>query len=270
MKYNIASIAEHPELNRLGIFSLAQAEQILDCPRKRLNPFLFRLVKKGRLLRIKRGLFCLLPRGVHAAGNGYPYNWYLIAKALAGNRPYFISHYSAMRLHGMTGEAIQTIFVSTAGQLLPPRNLKIPIRFVALPGNRFWGTEEKWVTHEEKVRVSGLARTAVDALDRLDLCGGIGEVSRGLGLIQSQIEASEFIDAAKRLGSRAAAKRLGFLMEILNLGAAEEREKLRRFALSSQSYVLFDSTLPPGGPRLPSWRLILNRDPKEIENNLMT
>lgn len=84
----------------------------LGWTRKEVHPILFRLVKKGRLMRIKRGLFCIQPPGAVGSRQGCSQNWFLIARSLAGDRPYFISHYSAMQLHGMTGESVQTIFIS--------------------------------------------------------------------------------------------------------------------------------------------------------------
>lgn len=265
-----ADILEHPVLIRRGIFSTEDAGKVLGWSRKELNPLLFRLVKKGKLVRIKRALFCIQSAGTKDSKNGYPHNWYLIAKALAENKPYFVSYYSAMRLHGMTGESIQTIFVSCNKQLRIPQTLRIPIRFVTIPKTRFWGLEEKWVTNEEKVWTTGLERTFIDALDRLDLSGGITEVARGLWLVKKEISGSQLVNTAKRFDSSAVAKRLGFLMEILNLGSAKDREGLRRFALSSQSYVLFDPTLKKRGRYLHAWRLCLNQDPAEIKKNLMT
>ena len=99
-------------LQRKGIFSTNEAEQILTWNRKDLSLILFRLIKKGRLCRIKRGLFCIMPYGFQKESQqGYPFNWFLIAQALAGKLTYYISHYSALQLHGMTTEPIQTIFM---------------------------------------------------------------------------------------------------------------------------------------------------------------
>ena len=269
-KYRATYLIEHPVLIQKRIFSTGEVEKILGWPREKLHFMLSRLVKKGRLVRIKRDLYGLQPPGVKTLAKGYPFNWYLIAKALAGNKPYFISHYSAMQLQGMTSESIQTVFLSLAEQVSPPRALRIPIRFVTVSKRRFWGLEEKWVTNEEKVWVSDRERTVIDALDRSDLTGGITEVSRGLWLIKKDIDFSKLITYARRFESCAVAKRLGFLMEVLSMSTAKEREKLRQFALSAKGYAFLDPTLKKKGRCLSAWRLVLNQEPAALQKNLMT
>ena len=263
-------LLDSPVLIRKGVFTTRDAEQALAWSRADLHPVLSRLVKKGRLARIKRGLFCLVPPGSKDLKRGYPQNWFLIAKALAEGKPYFISHYSAMHLHGMTSESIQTIFISLSEQRRSPKDLRIPVRFVAIPKKRFWGLEDKWVTNEEKACVSDLERTILDILDRPDLSGGITEIARGLWLVKNEINVSRLVDYAKRFDSYAAAKRLGFLMEKLHLGPEKAVERIYEFIRPSTSYALLDPTSKQGGRHLDRWHLRLNVEMVDIEKNLMT
>lgn len=265
----IFELLTHPTLQRQKVFSTGEAEKILGWPRRNLNPLLFRLVRTGRLARIKRGLFCIEPAGA-GTKQGYSFNWYLIARSLAGTEDYFMSHYSAMHLHGMTTESIQTIFLSLPTQHAVPAGLRIPLRFVTVPKKRFWGLEEKWVTNEEKVFVSDPERTVIDALDRPDLAGGIMEIARGLWLVKQNLRPEKLCLYAWRFGSYAAARRLGFLMELLGIGPGKEFEKMKKWALHSRSYVLLDPTLEKRKKHLRAWRLVLNIDPDEIKRNLMT
>ncbi len=255
---------------RKGVFTTQEAQSILGWLRKDLHPVLFRLVKKGRLVRIKRGLFCLVPPGARELKNAYPQNWFLIAKALAGNRPYFISHYSAMQLHGMTTESIQTIFISLPYQQRRPKGLRIPIRFITVPKKKIWGLEEKWITSEEKAWLSDRERTLLDILDRPDLAGGISEIARGLWMIKKEIEIPKLIDYVKRFDSYAVAKRLGFLLEKLMIGLQKDIERIHTYTQSSKAYVFLDPTLKKAGRYLDRWRLRLNFETTQLERNLMT
>jgi len=252
------------------VFSTQEAEKSLGWSKADLHAVLFRLVEKGKLIRIKRGLFCLVPPGLRSLKRGYPQNWFLIAKALAGEKPYFISHYSAMQLHGMTSESIQTIFMSRLEQRRVPKDLRIPIRYVTIPQKRFWGLEEKWVTNEEKVYVSDLERTILDILDRPDLAGGISEIARGLWLVKNDIHASKLVPYAKRFDSLAAVKRLGFLMEKLDLGSQEVVHQLNEFVQSSASFAFLDPASKQEGRYLSRWHLRINVDMAGIRENLMT
>ncbi len=264
-------LLEHPALIRKGIFSTHEAEEALGWSSKEVHPILFRLVKKGRLVRIKRGLFCIQPPGTSRFKRvGYSQNWLLIAKALAGDKPYFISYYSAMQLHGMTSGSIQTVFMSLVKQQLVPNRLEIPVRFVTVPRKKFWGLEEKWVTQEAKVWVSDRERTLVDILDRPDLAGGISEIVRGLLMIRKDIDSPKLIAYVKRFASYAAAKRLGFLMEKMGLGEARDVKILHDFTKTSSSYAFFDPTAEKKGPYFKRWHLRLNQGLALLEKNLMT
>lgn len=265
-----SDLIEHPTLIRMGIFSTHEAMKVLGWTRKEIHPILFRLVKKGKLMRIKRGLFCIQPRGAAGSRQGTSQNWLLIAKSLAGNKPYFISHYSAMHLHGMTGGSVLTIFISMSVQRRSPDRLNIPLYFVTVPAEQFWGLEEKWVTQEGKVWVSDRERTLIDILDRPDLAGGISEIMRGLWMIRREIDSSRLIAYARRFASYAAAKRLGLLMETLHLGKEKEIKKLHDFTKDSSSYAFLDPTAEKKGPYFNRWHLRINLDLAMLEKNLMT
>ena len=263
-------LLDNPFLIRKKVFTARDAENAVQWSKAALYPVLFRLVQKGKLLRIKRGLFCLVPPGTGNLSKGYPLNWFLVAKALAEGKPYFFSHYSAMHLHGMTSASIQTIFISRPEQRRVSKDLRIPVRFVTIPQKKLWGLEEKWVTNEEKVRVSDLERTVLDILDRPDLSGGISEIARGLWLAKKEINGSRLLDYAKRFDSLAAVKRLGFLMENLDLVSEEAIDKIHKLIQSSTSYAFLDPASKKEGKFLDRWHLRINADMINIQKNLMT
>ncbi len=265
-----SEILENQDIARQGVFSTDELEKKFGKPRAELNLALSRLVKRGKLARIRNSLFCFEPQGAGGARRGYACNWYLVARSLASGKPYFVSHYSAMHLHGMTTESIQTIFISLPVQRQAPRSLRIPIRFVTVPQKRFWGLQEKWVTNEGKVWVTDLERTVLDSLDRPDLSGGLMEVARGIWLLRDQISAEKLVGDAKRFESYAVSKRLGFLMELLEIGSKKEREELKHSALRAKSYAVLDPTIQARPKYLHAWRLALNIGPEEIKRNLMT
>lgn len=270
IKHRGSDLIEHPVLIRKGIFSTHEAGDALGWSHREVHSILFRLVKKGRLMRIKRGLFCIRPPGAVGSRQGYAQNWLLIARSLAGDKPYFISHYSAMQLHGMTGESVQTVFISMSEQHRPPDRLQIPTRFVTVPLKRFWGLEEKWITQEAKVWVSDRERTIIDILNRPDLAGGISEITRGLWMVRKEIDSSKLITYTKRFASYAAAKRLGFLMEKLHISTEKETQKLHHFTMDSSSYAFLDPTAEKTGHYFNRWHLRINQDFSMIEKNLMT
>lgn len=267
---NKIDINNSAELVRKSVFSTRDAASELKITPAQANALLFRLTKQGKIIRVKRGLFCIVPPGVRDNPKGYPCNWYLIVRSLMGKLPYYISHYSAMHLHGMTAESVQTVFASCARQLRVPASVRIPVRLITVPAERFWGIEEKWITNEERARVSDLERTIIDSLDRLDLTGGLSELARGVWLVKGRLNPGRLVEYAGRFRSYAAAKRLGFLMEELQIGSGEEIERLRQFISESASYAPLDPTRQNAGHYVHRWRLRVNYGPDELKKNLMT
>ena len=264
------SLLDHPWINQRRVFTTQEAGKALGWSDADLHATIFRLVEKGRLIRIKRGLFCLVPPGSSRFKKGYPQNWFLIAKALTEGESYYVSYYSAMHLHGMTSQSIQTIFVTLPKQRRVPANLQIPIRFVTVSREKLWGLEDKWVSNEEKVSISNLERTVLDILDRPDLAGGISEIARGLWLVKKNIDMLRLVSYATRFDSVAAVKRLGFLMEQLRLGPREIGEQLKKIVENSKSFALLDPTSGNQGPYLGKWHLRINVEMAQILDNLVT
>ena len=135
---------------------------------------------------------------------------------------------------------------------------------------RFWGLEEKWVTHEDKVQVSDLERTVLDILDRSDLSGGISEIVRGLWLVRKKIDALKLLQYARRFDSSAAVKRLGFLMEDLDFASRETVNELHNLIQPSASYAFLDLTSKREGRYIDRWRIRVNVEMTEMKKNLMT
>lgn len=106
-------------------------------------------------------------------------------------------------------------------------------------------------------------RTIIDALKHPEYCGGVTEVAKGLWIQRREMSASHLADYALRLGVGAVIRRLGFLMELCEIGAASEIARLRESLTAS--YHVLDPVLPPEGRYVARWRLRLNVTPEEIE-----
>jgi len=100
-------------------------------------------VKRGILARVKAGVYLLLQAG---SEDIQLRNWPVIARELAGRAPYFISHYSAMRIHGMTTHPLNNVFLT----ILQRKNKKtlsgINYNFIFSKKEHFWGDTAHWAT----------------------------------------------------------------------------------------------------------------------------
>jgi len=90
-------------MNELGrsIFALQDAEKFTGLKPKSARNFVATLVGRGLATRLKSGLFILVPFEL-GREREYLGNPYVVAREIAGGDEYYVSHASAMDLHGMT------------------------------------------------------------------------------------------------------------------------------------------------------------------------
>ncbi len=244
------------------IFSIADAQEILDSSYDATLQTLRRLTRAGWLVRLTAGRYAIVP--LSSGDEATPQvSRYVIARELLGETPYYISHESAMDVHNMLTRPVTTVIVTTSRRLADREILGVPYRFVYAPPSALWGYEPTWVTPYERVTVSDLERTILDGLARPDLCAGVSQVATGLWLRQDDFDWDKLADYARKLGRRAVAQRLGYLLELYDLGTPSLIESLQEMV--GTSYARLDWLLPDDGPYLARWRLRLNLEPETLQ-----
>lgn len=254
------------ESNRL-VFSVGDAQEILRCSYDAALQTLRRLTRAGWLVRLTAGRYAIVP--LSSGDEATPQvNRYVIARELLDETPYYISHDSAMDIHSMLTRPVTTVIITTPRRLARREILGVPYRFVYAPPSALWGNEPVWVTPYERVTVSDLERTILDGLSRPDLCAGVSQVATGLWMRQDDLDWDRLVDYALRLRTRAVAQRLGYLLELYDLGTPSTVESLQEMVGSS--YARLDPLLPEGGPYLARWRLQLNLEPETLQSIVRT
>jgi len=249
------------------IFSTADAQAITNKSRTATADLLSRLVRKRWLVRLMRGKYLIVP--LEAGLEGIPMaDRHVIAREVLGALSYYISHYSAMELHQMTTQPVNTVYVTVPRRRRSRIIAGVEYRFVYASQRFFWGWETMWATPQEQVRVSDLEKTMLDCAVRPELCGGIGELAKGLWLRKDDLNDSRLVEYVQRLDHKAAARRIGFLLETYGLGRPETIVTLR--SLTNVGYDLLDPTLPAEGPHHSGWRLRINLDPEELKTTVWT
>jgi predicted transcriptional regulator of viral defense system len=244
------------------IFSVEDAQQIAGGSYHATLELMRRLVKAGWVVRLGAGKYAVVSL---AAGNeAIPEaNRLVIARELADNAPYYISHDSALEVHNMLTRPVTTVTITTTRRMLGRKILNVPYRFVTAKPENMWGYSPVWIMPSEQVQVSDLERTILDGLARPDLCAGISEVAIGLWMRKENLNWEKLVDYAGRLRNQAAVKRLGYLLEIYELGTEKTISALQE--LVGPSYALLDPMLSSQGHYLARWRLHLNIDPDVLK-----
>lgn len=244
-------------------FNLKDVRKITGLSAVSARSFVRKLVGRGVSTRLKPGLFMLVPfeLGREREFMGDPL---LVAREiLRGERKYYFSHATAMEIHGMLTQPQFVVTVSTAKTHRPVNVQGVLFRFVRCQSKHFFGLTEHWANKQEKVQVSDLERTVIDGLKQPEYCGGVSEVAKGLWMRREDMDVSRLVQYAKKLGIGAVIRRLGFILELYEIGTPEQHEPLRR--MLTGTYDRLDPVLPPEGKLLRRWRLQLNISPEELK-----
>ena len=114
---------------------------------------------------------------------------------------------------------------------------------------------------------SDLEKTFIDCLFKPDYAGGIVEVAKAIYASKEKINFETLLNYAKKFDSQAVIKRLGFLLELLeiNSGIIDDLQKLK-----TASYVVLDTELPKTGRRICRWSIQQNLETETIKTALFT
>jgi predicted transcriptional regulator of viral defense system len=259
-------ISELKKANK-NIFRLKDAQSILNKTPQATADLLSELVKKEIILRLKPGLFLIVPL---EADKNYLENRYIVAKELIYPHKYYISHYSAMAIHGMTTQPVFKVFIASSKRRKNRIISGQEFIFLYTQPYNFFGIEDKWITKQDKVKVSDLEKTIVDALARPQLCGGVSEIAKGIWLKKQNINYHRLLNYCHKTRVKAVAKRLGFILETLNLIDNDWLTKLRDYIEDSKAYILLEPGLKRQSRYLERWRLLINFNPEELKSIIWT
>ncbi len=249
------------------LFSNADVQDITGLSPKAARNFAAALVRRGVATRLKPGLFILVPYEL-GSERDYLGNPFVVARELAGDPDYYISHASAMEAHQMVTQPQLVVYVTSPRSVRPRMVLGTEFRFVRCKPAHVFGVTHHWATKTEKVRVSDLERTVIDGLKQSGYCGGFTEVAKGLWMRRDDIDPDRLVDYALRLDVGAVVRRLGFLLEAFEVDASHALNRLRDRLTAS--YAVLDPMMPDEGKYLARWRLRLNVEPEELESVVRT
>jgi len=248
-------------------FRLKDVERILGLNDANARNFVRKLVDRGVVTRLKPGLFILVPFDL-GKETEYAGNPLVLACQLAAGTDYYLSHGTAMEIHGMVTQPQFVIHVSTPKKRRTVHVMGTEFRFI--PCKRAWlfGLTHHWVTKQEKVVVSDVERTVIDGFRQPQHCGGLSEVAKGIWMRREAMHVNRLIEYALKINIGAVIRRLGYIMELCEIGSEEDRKILLHHL--TDTYVRLDPVLPAEGKFLRRWRLQLNVPVDELLSAVST
>lgn len=228
-----------------------------------LRELLSDMTRRGLLLRLKDGVYCIIP--YEANSENFMPDWHLIAGNLVNNAHYYIGYYSALQLHNLITQPSLKEQIVVSKQIRPSviKIKNVSFQFIYHNESHFFGGKKMWIDNFNKVECSDLEKTIVDCLFKPDYAGGIVEIARAIYLSKEKIKFDTLLDYTNRFKSQAVIKRLGFLLELLEINN-NIIDKLQKS--KTASYVLLDTELPKSGKLISRWSIQQNLETETIKS----
>lgn len=239
-----------------------------DANRIYLSRILSGMVEKGMLIKLSRNIYYIVP--VSADPQKYIPDWHLVAKYLMKGKKYYIGYYSAMQIHGLLTQPSLKEIIVTNLQVKPgiKKIRGIEFQFVYHIETRFFGFKNIWIDKHNKVMVSDLEKTLVDALTRPHLSGGLIEIGKALYESKQKVDYQKLLDYLNHNKNEAAKKRYLFLVELLGLTWTNNYDEMLKEI--GPSFPVLDTTGPNQGRKDSRFGLKINIDLNTIKNSIFT
>lgn len=174
---------------------------------------LSRLVRRGYLARLGRGLYSVVELPTRRSEEPL-----LAATAHLSGEPNFVSWWVALAHHGLTEQVPFSAAIAVRRAHRDREAGGLRVHHVVLDERKFYGfgpTSRK----KGSVSIATPEKAILDSMDCPDLAGGLREVVKALGWT-SAYNPARLVELATRYPVRATKRRLGYLIETLDLGDA--------------------------------------------------
>ncbi len=214
--------------------------------------------RTGRLLRVRRGLYAVVPVG--ADPGTYPFDPFLLAAKMVEDA--VLAYHTALEFHGKAYSAQSRFLFLTrkAARSLTFRTFDFrPVLFPKVLQAK--GKENFEVTMAERsgleVRVTSLERTFVDVLDRHDLSGTWEEIWRSVESVEF-FNLDKVIEYTLLLENATTAAKVGFFLDQHRETLMVENSHLKRLCefRPRQPHYL-ERSRRKAGRLVPDWNLVV-------------
>ena len=221
--------------------------------KKTARQILFRLKNKGFIRQVRRGLFAIVP--AQMIGKDFSINRFLIASQLA--QPYFISHHTALEIHGVAESYLNIAYIST-NKISRPLEFQ-NISFKIINTKHMFGIEQVQ-RGTLVINVSNRERTVLDCIRNIKYAGGIEELAKSISAF-SGLDYKKLLEYLDFFKEKSLFHRTGFILDSLKSELNVPRDFLDsiRVNLSKRTYYLHPGTK---GVYKKEWNIIV---PDNIE-----
>lgn len=213
--------------------------------------------KHGRVLRVRRGLYCVVPPGADPAT--CPVDAYMLAAKMTDDA--VLAYHTALEFHGKAYSVFEELQYLTGRAARPVafRSYRFhPVRFpkkLTTKDKQLFGVKQvdrAGIT----VRVTTLERTLVDLLDRPDLGGGWEEIWRSLETVEF-FDLDLIVQYALLLENATTAAKVGLFLEQHKDRLMVEENHLERLRARRPREPHYLTRGRRGGRLVSDWNLVV-------------
>ncbi len=260
-----ADLIAHFAKREPAVFDVREAAEFLGIESKPTSSLLSNLVGRGWLVRHYKGVFEVAPLWASAENPFDPDRFAALAHWVP--EPYYVGFRSAMEIREWLDHPVRNrLWIAVPRPRQVPRTVRDRVTWVVLREDRFtWGRERRWVG-TQVIQVSDPERTVLDCLHLPRHAGGVTEVVAVLLRAWSSLDKTKLVEYTDRLGIESVRRRLGFLLDTVELPGGRHVAMLLAEGASKgrRSPAILDPSLPADGTVDRRWGVLVNVEPSEI------
>ena len=241
---------------RAGLVRTERAAELLGVKANVASLTLGRLVRRGWLSRVRRGLYLILPLETGQEGTAIEDPWILADELYS---PCYIGGWTAAEHWGLTDQLFRETFVVTSANFRRSPEVLLGAEFHLTHGTheRVSQVGQVW-RGGERISVSDRERTIADALANPNWVGGVRQLIEILCTHREseQWNAKRLLERVGEVGSGAAFKRLGYLIDTVL--KPDPHIVNEAYARRTSGIVKLDPAIHERGPISTRWGLSVN------------
>lgn len=262
LSFQSSSLLQKLNEGNVSFFSLEKAYSLLsDSSKPAVRRLLSDMTDRGLLLRLKNGLYCIIPYDQNAS-TFFP-NSHLIAQHLVTDTDFYIGYYSALEIHSLiTQPSLREQIV--VDKQVKPSSLTIKgykFQFIYHNAEHFFGAKDIWIDSFNKVLCSELEKTFIDCLYKPDYAGGVTEIAKAIFKAREKIDYIKLYNYSIQFNAQSVIKRLGFLLELLSINTPIV-ERLQQ--LKTKSIIPLEPSYEKKGKLISRWSIRQNIEISDI------
>jgi len=241
------------EYERQQLITTEFAQKLFPNKNKAARVLVF-LTQKGRLIRIEKGKYILVP--IKAPNQQWMPNEFIVASLWMGNASYYIGYFTMYNYWGFTDQVPRMIFILNTDKSSKKQINGICYEAVKIKKEKYYGIQKIKVEGQD-IFISNKERTLVDfAYNPL---GSMRNFEIALQDNIDDIDIKKFIKYLIKFPVASVRKRVGFLLEQLGC-PRESLEPILRTIGEKRVLTLFDPYKKSRRGKInKDWKIIVNR-----------